>query len=70
MTALEELIAQVEAAGFSWAIACPRLGYYTAVLEPAPDQFIGDSLVFAGAEDGDTPLAALQAAFDYRLKQK
>lgn len=60
---LSSLIAEVEAAGFDWAVGRSEGGHYEAAVEPAPAPYIGDDMSGPGCASGDSPYDALLSAF-------
>lgn len=61
---LDELIAQVEAAGFDWALARYSGQHYGAAVVKSPCEFMGDEVHGPSGVDGATPYAALLSAFE------
>lgn len=62
----EDVVRTVDAAGYSWAVEGVE-GKYTAIVSKGKNIYISDALATGlGAEDGDTPAAALLKAFEGR----
>lgn len=62
---LDDLTAEIQKAGYSWALEGGPDGHYAAEVRPlANSDYIGDALAGPGASYGGTAIEALKAAWD------